>query len=417
MLIYLSFILILIIFIKDFKKGIIVYAPFKFMFSYGIASHIGNFTLDTLFTFSLFVVWCFSHKRKLVNFPLKKSVVVMLCATIIYSFNPFFSITTLLDMLSPFVYLLMFFSAINSQKDIQLFVKMICAYVILLNVNALSELAGYNIIGKQLQTIMTSGAYWAEDAGTRGAFFRLHAFVPHSIGYGVENMVFLGFFLMLYVYGEILLKKKISMYFMIVCLIGVFLSGSRSPLLGGIIILLPLIGNRRMFKSQNLLFVSVVSVAIIYFAGSYLSTMFNSLSSEDDVNIGGASSWDMRLGQLEYSVYFWMKNFWFGNGHTFDIFQGGTQYNSIFGAESVWFPIMMKQGLVGMVAYLYITIDACSSAMKIRYKWLCICLMLGWLIIDSATNLPGMNILLPLYFYAIYYKLSNPATVVLKSNS
>ena len=73
---------------------------------------------------------------------------------------------------------------------------------------------------------------------------------------------------------------------------------------------------------------------------------------------------------------------------------------------------MMKQGLVGMVAYLYITIDACSSAMKIRYKWICICLMLGWLIIDSATNLPGMNILLPLYFYVIYYKLSNTTAVV-----
>ena len=172
-----------------------------------------------------------------------------------------------------------------------------------------------------------------------------------------------------------------------------------------------------LLNSKNVLFVFFVLVAVVYFAGGYLSTMFESLTSDESVDLGGASSWDMRLGQLEYSVYYWMKNFWFGNGHTFDIFQGGTQYSSIFGAESVWFPIMMKQGFVGMIAYLYVTVDACVSATNIRFKWLCISLMLGWLVIDSATNLPGMNILLPLYFYVVYYKLSNTATFVLKSTS
>lgn len=416
MLIYLLFVIILIILLKDFKKGILVYAPFKFMFSHGIASHVGKFELDTLFTFCLFIVWCFYKKRDLTDFPLKKSVIVVFFAALVYSCNPFFSITTLLDSLSPFLYLVMFFSFINTPKDIRLFVKIVCIYVLLLNVNALSELAGYNVVGIQLQSIMTPGAYWATDAGTRGSFSRLHSFVPHSIGYGVENMVFLGFFLMLYVYGESLLKKRISMCFMVICFIGVFLSGSRSPLLGGIIILLPLIANKKMFNTRNLIFVCFASIAVAYFAGGYLLTMFDSLTSDDNVDLGGASSWDMRLGQLEYSVYYWMQNFWFGNGHTFDIFQGGTQYSSIFGAESVWFPIMMKQGLVGMVAYLYVTIDACVSATNVRFKWVCIGLMLGWLVIDSATNLPGMNILLPLYFYVVYYKLSDTTVFALKSN-
>ena len=193
---------------------------------------------------------------------------------------------------------------------------------------------------------------------------------------------------------------------MAICLLGVFLSGSRSPLLGGIIMLLPFLANKKMFNARNISFVVVVALVIIVFAGGYISTMFDSLATDKDTDLGGASSWEMRWGQLEYSVYFWMKNFWFGNGHTFDIFQGGRMYSEIFGAESVWFPIMMKQGLVGIVAYFSVTIDSCVRASKIKYKWVCVCLMIGWLVIDSATNLPGLSILLPLYFYVIYYKMS-----------
>ena len=100
-----------------------------------------------------------------------------------------------------------------------------------------------------------------------------------------------------------------------------------------------------------------------------------------------------------------MQRFWFGHGHTFDIFQGGKLYTEILGAESVWFPIMMKQGLIGIISYLYITIDACRNIPNHKYKNLCFFLMLGWLVIDTATNLPGLSYLLPLYFYVIYYKL------------
>lgn len=391
---------------QDFKKGIIYYAPFKFLFSHGIPSHVGAFELDTLFTFVLFVYWCLINRNEFRKFPLKKAIIVMGIASLVYACNPHFSITVLLDSLSPYLYLLMFFSVIRKKSDVVLFTKVICVYVLVLNGNAICELVGYNVVGNQLLSVMTPESYWADDAGMRGGFFRLHSFVPHSIGYGVENVVFLAYFFMIYIYRHDILKKEKAMFYMAVCLIGVFFSGSRSPLLGGIIILLPYIANKKMFNTQNLIFVFFAVFAVVYFAGAYLSTMFDSLTTQNNVDIGGASSWDMRLGQLEYSIYFWMKNFWFGNGYSFDIFQGGKAYSEIFGAESVWFPLMMKQGLIGMVAYLFVTINACSKGVVTTYKWQCICLMIGWLVIDTATNLPGLSILLPLYFYSIYYKLS-----------
>lgn len=390
---------------KDFKKGVIYYAPFKFLYGYGIPSHIGKFELDTIFTFILFVYWCFYNKNSLRLFPLKKSVIVICLAAFIYSCNPQFAITVLLDSLNPYLYLIMFFSVLEAEEDIKSFIKVVCIYILFLNGNAICELFGYNVIGNQLLTVMTPGTYWAVDAGKRASFIRLHSFVPHSIGYGVENMIFFAFFFMLYIYCQDLMKKKTAINYMIICLFGVLLSGSRSPLLGGVIILLPYIANKRIFNIQNLIFIFFASIFIVYFWGTYLSTMFDSLTSKENVDIGGASSWDMRLEQLEYSVYFWMRNFWFGNGHTFDIFQGGKFYSEIYGAESVWFPIMMKQGLVGIVSYLFVIIDSCVSVFKTNYKWQCVCMMLGWLVIDSATNLPGLNILLPLYFYIVYYKL------------
>lgn len=411
MLIYLLFLFFVVCLVKDFKKGIIYYAPFKFMFSHGIPSHIGTFELDVIFTFVLFCFWLFNRRKDLLRFPLKISFVFMMLASFAFALNPFFSIKVLLESLSPYLYLVMFFSAIETKGDISTFIKVICVYVLILNVNAVCEMFGSNIIGNQLLTIMTPGAYWAVDAGTRGSFFRLHSFVPHSIGFGVENMVFFSFFFMLYMYRQDLMKKKTSIYYMTICLLGVFLSGSRSPLLGGIIMLLPFLANKKMFNTRNISFVVIAALVIVVFAGEYISTMFDSLTTDKDTDLGGASSWEMRWGQLEYSMYFWMKNFWFGNGHTFDIFQGGRMYSEIFGAESVWFPIMMKQGLVGMIAYLSVTVDSCIRTTNIKYKWLCVCLMIGWLVIDTATNLPGLSILLPLYFYVIYCKMGSVESV------
>lgn len=407
MIIFLAFFIFVVLFLKDFRKGIIIYAPFKFAFSYGVPSHIGKFELDSIFTISLFVIWFFTIKGKTEKFPLTGAVVMAVIGVVANAFNPAFSITVLFDGLSPYLYLIMFFYVLKTENDLKLFVKVIGVYALILNINALTEWAGYNVLGIALQTVMKEGTYWANDVVARGIFVRLHSFVPHSIGYGVENMILFSFFLMLFLYGNKIIAKRKAVFLMGVTIIGIYLSGSRSPLLGGVIILLPLLLNKKMFNVKNMSFAAFSVCVVAVFAGGYISTMFDSLTFDADTDLGGASSWDMRLGQLEYSVYFWMQNFWFGNGHAFDIFQGGTQYSSIFGAESVWFPLMMRQGLVGMVSYLYITIDACRKAVKVNNKTICMCLMLGWLVIDTATNLPGLSILLPLYFYIVYYKWDN----------
>lgn len=411
MIVYLLFLIFVLIFVKDFKKGVIIYAPFKFMFSYGIPSYVGKIGLDALFTFLLFCVWLYKYRYELKNFPLKSSFVVAIIGALIYALNPVFAITVLLDKISPYIYLLMFYWAIRNVKDVKLFVKTIVVYVLLLNLNALFEWAGNNVIGNALHNMMDDSTYWAQDVVSRGIFVRLHSFVPHSIGFGVENMMFFTFFLMMYLYGKHLCKTKTIIFMMIWCLMGIYLSGSRSPLLGGVVILIPLILNKKLFSRKNLVFAIASSLILIVFAGGYLSTMFESLSSDSTTDMGGASSFDMRLMQLEYSVYYWMQNFWFGNGHSFDMFQGGR--SSIFGAESVWFPIMMREGLIGIICYAYVYIDAFFKSRKAPYTLICLFLMLGWFIIDSATNLPGLNILLPLYFYVIYYKWEccrNPIT-------
>lgn len=411
MIVYLLFLIFVLIFVRDFKKGVIIYAPFKFMFSYGIPSYAGKIGLDALFTFLLFCVWLYKYRYELKNFPLKSSFVVAIIGALIYALNPIFAITVLLDKISPYIYLLMFYWAIRNVKDVKLFVKTIVVYVLLLNLNALFEWAGNNVIGNALHNMMDDSTYWAQDVVSRGIFVRLHSFVPHSIGFGVENMIFFSFFLMMYLYGKHLCKTKTIIFMMIWCLMGIYLSGSRSPLLGGVVILIPLILNKKLFSRKNLVFAIASSLILIVFAGGYLSTMFESLSSDSTTDMGGASSFDMRLMQLEYSVYYWMQNFWFGNGHSFDMFQGGR--SSIFGAESVWFPIMMREGLIGIICYAYVYIDAFFKSRKAPYKLICLFLILGWFIIDSATNLPGLNILLPLYFYVIYYKwecFRNPIT-------
>ena len=200
MIIYVLFLIFIFIFIKDFKKGIIYYAPFKFLFSYGIPSHIGTLGLDSLFTLILFFIWYIFYRNKYTinDFPLKKSVILLVIAAFIYSINPFFSIQVLLNEISPYLYLIMFFSVIRTTEDIRCFIKVSCIYIICLNVNGLFELLGNNVIGNIVTSIISKDMFWANDVVQRGIFVRLHSFVPHSIGFGVENILFFSFLFIIF---------------------------------------------------------------------------------------------------------------------------------------------------------------------------------------------------------------------------
>jgi hypothetical protein len=111
----------------------------------------------------------------------------------------------------------------------------------------------------------------------------------------------------------------------------------------------------------------------------------------------------MREGQLLYSISIWNKNIWFGQGHEYNIFKMAN-HNDLFGGESIWFTLMMKQGLIGMLAYIILYVDIIYNVRKNIFSKYIISFILGWLVIDSATNLPGINLFLPFMIIIIIYK-------------
>ena len=124
----------------------------------------------------------------------------------------------------------------------------------------------------------------------------------------------------------------------------VFLTGSRSSILATVVALLPIF----FAKKKYLLLVPVIFCVVYFAMPEYFSEILSSMTNTDSVD--GSNS-EMRNTQLEVSFYYLMRanNIFFGNGFSFADSNVVGIDSAIAGAESIWFRIIMDQGIMGII--------------------------------------------------------------------
>lgn len=232
---------------------------------------------------------------------------------------------------------------------------------------------------------------------------RCQAFFSYHETLGGFCMINIGFCVCL-LYLENLDKHLRSKIAWIIGLLGmcVFLTGSRSSILATMVALLPIF----FAKKKYLLFIPLLFCVVYFSMPEYFSEILSSITNSDSVN--GSNS-EMRNNQFELSVYYLMRanNIFWGNGFSFADNNVVGVDSGMAGAESIWFRIIMDQGIMGIVctAYFFIYSIYCSA----KVFWLFLFFPLAYLVARTVAVVPAMTLsyIIPYIMFLVILKKYN----------
>ena len=222
--------------------------------------------------------------------------------------------------------------------------------------------------------------------GVRFGFRRCQAFFSYHETLGAYCMTNIGFFVcLLYIKNlDNSLRTKINLVIGLLC-VCVFLTGSRSSILATVMALFPIL----FAKKRYVLLVPVLFCIVYFFMPYYFSEILSSMINTDSVN--GSNS-EMRSTQLELSFYYLMRanNIFLGNGFSFADNNVVGVDSAMAGAESIWFRIIMDQGIMGIICTAYFFIYSIYRSAKVCRLF--IFFPLAYLVARTVAVVPTMTL-------------------------
>ena len=217
-------------------------------------------------------------------------------------------------------------------------------------------------------------------------------FSMHTTNGGV--CMVLGVSLLYLIRFSSLLKGKMFPYIVVLSLfVSVFLTGSRGAMVGLIFSLCTFIVS---WNARNLKFaLGIIAVACcaLLIWGNLFESIFNSMVYSD--SISGSNS-EMRENQLGIVLYYLSKSPIIGNGllYTWTYVR---DYENILGAESLWFPVLIEQGILGALSYVYY-FYSCIHYTIIKKVSSISFLVIGFIVFNTLSSIPFFDF----YFIVIF---------------
>lgn len=142
-----------------------------------------------------------------------------------------------------------------------------------------------------------------------------------------------------------------------------FLTGSRSSIVSLCIGMLPL----AIANKKYILLVPIVILVCAYVMPEYFVNIYSSIIDSDNANMGSSS--DLRDRQLNESLYFMFNSpngplLGHGLGYADDKLIGNVA--DLAGAESLWFRVMIDQGILGIIIMAYFFIYSLIVSLKVN---------------------------------------------------
>ena len=167
-----------------------------------------------------------------------------------------------------------------------------------------------------------------------------------------------------------------------------------------IIFLIPIFLSKQLIKRAGIPVLLLATIAFC-FLYDYIYSMVNSIFADSGADLQG-SSMDLRIQQLEYTLFLISRNPFLGIGISFDL-EKHSEF--LYGAESIWFILLIGKGIWGVITYLSLYIEIILKSLKNKYFIYILFLCLGWLLANSASNMSGMDDYCFLLLFIMLYKL------------
>lgn len=411
-LLYILFFIWVLFILFDFKKAVLCYAPFKILFYYDVRL---TAALPFDMAIILLIAFCFFVKRKeysKLHFPFTRGYMVY---AIIYSIGciiPVFMINRIPStVISILLYSYIYFQCLRNIRDVKLAAAVYMLFSLFLVGNGMLELFTHKCPVddwiRSMPYIDKEHAWDTDFDELRFGLPRIKSFMPFSITYGVACAILLSlpFYLVFENFRKSLLMRLLVPMSLVFLLIGVITSASRSPILGIVVLLSYLFLDKELFKrykTKILLLLLLIAVFMWPFIYDNIMSILNPKAADA---IGG-SSMDMRIGQYSIAFDYMMQSPLFGLGKE-------TQITDIlfFGGESIWLPLMINNGILGVFGYIYLYYAIVKNTKVSGSRYLHI-VTASWLVMNTATSLMGLGDATYLTLYMLLYRYNYLKSVV-----
>lgn len=411
-LLYILFFIWVLFILFDFKKAVLCYAPFKILFYYDVRL---TAALPFDMAIILLIAFCFFVKRKeysKLHFPFTRGYMVY---AIIYSIGciiPVFMINRIPStVISILLYSYIYFQCLRNIRDVKLAAAVYMLFSLFLVGNGMLELFTHKCPVddwiRSMPFIDKEHAWDTDFDELRFGLPRIKSFMPFSITYGVACAILLSlpFYLVFENFRKSLLMRLLVPMSLVYLLIGVITSASRSPILGIVVLLSYLFLDKELFKrykTKILLLLLLIAVFMWPFIYDNIMSILNPKAADA---IGG-SSMDMRIGQYSIAFDYMMQSPLFGLGKE-------TQITDIlfFGGESIWLPLMINNGILGVFGYIYLYYAIVKNTKVSGSRYLHI-VTASWLVMNTATSLMGLGDATYLTLYMLLYRYNYLKSVV-----
>jgi hypothetical protein len=390
----------------DFRRSLLVYAFLRVLLNQNIC--LVNMPGVPLVTMELFCDFCFCAyflvmrrpHAMLRRYPLSVAccfMVVSLFLSTVFSTAGFVtSVTRLIYVvMRDFMFPCMLWFAIRDQRDLRFVLRgFLSVFLFLAVYGAYEKFTWHNPIYDYVVGL-TSGSSnsldWAMNDKRLG-MGKVRSAIMHPIGLGVILSGLINLFVVFSLkYRGVLRRGALLLaviLFLGVCV--VFFTNTRSPLIFLFLISIPLFDFRRKSFYYLLILLMVVLVCGYGYFAPYFENILSLFAHNGTTADVGGSNFEMRLTQLLSAVHIIDGHYLLGLGvksmNAFDLY--GTAHG-LLGAESVWIKLLVEQGILGVISYIFFIGSIILSARRNRYVQF---LVGGWFVLTTVTSTPGISL-------------------------
>lgn len=406
--------LILLYSFINLKKGFVLYLMFQIV---GLTSTVFlkfgsvNITIGMFMDLFYLLAYCCKHNRfKSIVFPWRRPFFVILFSWIL---TCFFSVAGFVgeftracsNLLQDIVFIWLIWKMIDTRKDLLLLIKGMTVTFFVTSLYGLYEyIAKTNPIVNYKSTLVDGGiTLYANTVEAAARGYRMISFMEHPIGAGMTFALFVTFVLVSNLcYREKYTKnyKIFTVFVLVLCILCVILSKMRSPLVFLFIATLGVVDFRKIKFYKLLLICLVGTVAIMPFMGNYINIFLGIFSEKASTKIGG-SSIEQRLSQLSAVWHLMLMSPIGGLGEKFKNFISNQYTRAALSYESVWFEQMVKHGIVGVIANVYLAYYTVIKIPRIYKSRQAFFLGLAYWITYSLTSIPAFRV--SLFYLLLFY--------------
>lgn len=322
------------------------------------------------------------------NYPFRYLIIFPFISIIVTNIFTGFDLYPILELIVEYIFPIILFNVLKDYLALQKFMKILTVFLILVLLYATyEEITVSNPLIDWCVRNRKDFYFVSNKIEMRFGFKRAQSFLLYCSGLGA--LCNYSFFILAYLrsFKSKLVDNRKYTILLFALPIFSFLTGTRSVFIPFMIICLAFINvdyvKRHFLKIAAILLISYFTITPIF------KSIYYSIIQSDEVEDVRGSSGNMREVQFEISKRYMNRSPIVGNGthYTAKVKEEDSQ---IFGAESIWFPLMIEQGLLGCVCLGIVFVGMVIYLLKNRYYKL-LFYMLSFIVGKTISAMSGIG--------------------------